>query len=585
MRILRLSGLLFLGLLMMWSCRTDKVISNEDFDVVIRLDRDPGRLNPILSTTSREREIHPYLFAGLADYDPVSLKLSPLLAKELPVRSVTEDGLIRYDFEILEDAIWPNGSPILAKDFLFTLKLVFHPGVKSRAWKSSLDIIKEVIIDSENPRKLAFTLKEENISALPALCTFEVYPEYIYDVQGILGNISLAQIRDEEYAGNLIEQDSTFKQIAQSFSSVKFSNETISGAGPYELDSWETDQYLKLSRKDNWWGNNYPERTLLNAGPKNLIFQIIADETTALTQLQGGAIDVMKLTDAQAFHSMQDDSELAALFSFKSENVLQYFYIAINNSHKILSDVKIREAMAKSIDIERIINVIEAGDAIRVAGPISYLDSSYDKTLNPIALDREGAQNILEDLGWTDTDNSGVLDKEIEGVKTELTIPMFASSDKSEKLCLLVQEDLKKVGINVEITRKKLSVILNDFVYKGDYGIFPLVNRWDLNQYDPHQRWHSDNAKSGGTNFLFYRNEKADVAIDNIRKTSDARQRDLYYKEFQQAVVGDYPIIFMYSPAERIVFNNNISLLTSPKRPGYFANASKFVGELASVSN
>ena len=45
----------------------------------------------------------------------------------------------------------------------------------------------------------------------------------------------------------------------------------------------------------------------------------------------------------------------------------------------------------------------------------------YHDGLKPIGFDPAKAKNYLKNSGWADTDNNGILDKVLEGKKTELT--------------------------------------------------------------------------------------------------------------------------------------------------------------------
>ena len=140
---------LLLLLLVFPFCKSEKKVQ---VDVVtVRLESDPDRLNPMLSSVGFATDVFRYMFYPLVDIDPATLELKPVLVTNLPVKSTVKggenDGLTSYEFEILPEAKWDNGSDITANDFIFTLKAVFNPAVGAERWRALLSFIKDVKID------------------------------------------------------------------------------------------------------------------------------------------------------------------------------------------------------------------------------------------------------------------------------------------------------------------------------------------------------------------------------------------------------------------------------------------------------
>ena len=64
----------------------------------------------------------------MADFDPVTYKLNPILIKSIPKEETITEGPFaggtKYTIEFREDAKWDNGSPITGNDFLFSTKAI-----------------------------------------------------------------------------------------------------------------------------------------------------------------------------------------------------------------------------------------------------------------------------------------------------------------------------------------------------------------------------------------------------------------------------------------------------------------------------
>ena len=146
--------------LLFTACRNEPQLPNKPVETVVtaRLAGDPENLNFILTPDAYATEIFKYLSVPMANFDPGTYKLTPSLIKQLPTITEMTDGdykgMIAYDFEILDEATWDNGSPIIAEDFLFTLKTALNPNYSS-PHKGTTGFINHFIIDETNPKKFA----------------------------------------------------------------------------------------------------------------------------------------------------------------------------------------------------------------------------------------------------------------------------------------------------------------------------------------------------------------------------------------------------------------------------------------------
>ncbi|MBK9014277.1 MAG: hypothetical protein IPM82_09360 [Saprospiraceae bacterium] len=71
----------------------------------------------------------------------------------------------------------------------------------------------------------------------------------------------------------------------------------------------------------------------------------------------------------------------------------------------------------------------------------------------------------------------------------------------------------------------------------------------------PKQLWHTDSAVPGGTNYSRFGNAASDALIDAIQNAPDEATRTKLYKDFQQLIYNEQPVIFLFSPQERIVLH------------------------------
>ena len=577
---LKAPTILFL-FLFLFSCKSEKPQPIGEYEVTVRMSRDPERLNPIIRSSSVAREVFSYIFLPLAEYNPENQKFESILAVDLPELERSSDGSISYTFNILPEAKWPDGQDVTAEDYLFTLKTVLHPQVNAAAWRNYLEQIERVETYDQNPKKLTIFFKEYYMLALEACGSVDIYPEHIYDPLGRMKRISIEDLKSEEI-DQLVDQDTSLQKFASDFNSSRFSRDVVVGAGPYELEDWVTDQYLILKRKEDYWGSEIENRPLLECFPSKIIFKIIPDDATALTQLKSGGLDVVKGISSLNYTELKKDSLNASKLSFHAPSLMRYYYIGMNNNSPLLNDSGVRNALSRLLDIDQIIESLEYGLGTRVTGDFLPSRSYYNEDLLPINLDLEKASEFLEDSGWRDSNSNGTRDKNILGQQKELKLRMFVTGSKlGNSIALLLQENAAKVGVEIEVVQKRFAQIRRDHLNTGDFELATLVKTQSLSPNDPYQSWHTDNIEPGGTNVFGFGNAQSDDLIEQIRNTPNEEEREEYYEALQTIMYEEQPVLFLFSPKEKIVVNNKFDGLISIKRPGYFANTFKLVASPA----
>lgn len=567
--------------LIMSACGTDnKEDTYQSFNVKLSISGDPERLNPMLSTNNINRQVFQYIFLPLADFDADKLELTPILAKEIPVPTKISSGKnkggLSYKYEIKPDAQWPDGTAITAKDYEFTVKAVMHPEVEAGAWRNYLSEIVDINLDTINERAFEVVVGREYILSTELTSTIQLYPAHIYDPTDALSNISLEQLRDADLYQEVVSKDSTITAFASQMNSNKYSREVVMGAGPYQLKDWVTNEYILLEKVPNYWGDRYPEIKALNGFAERLEIQIIPDNTTALSLLKSGEIDILSGVGASEFKDMQGEAKYDSLFNFLTPQLMRYFYLLLNDRDPKFKNKKVRRALAHLVDVDAIINALEYGNAEPTVGHIHPSKPYYNNKLKPISFDIEKSKEILQQEGWVDTNNDGSVDKKLNGKKVELEIDfLITGSALSKNIALIVQQSAKDAGVKVNIITKENKLIVQENIKPRDFDMYASASVSDASADDPYSKWHTDLADPFESNDSGFGTPRSDQLLEQIRITTDPQKRLPLYLELQEIMYDEQPVIFLYTPKERIIVNKRFDAQASSKRPGYFANTFK----------
>lgn len=540
-------------------------------EVIIHELADPDKLNPITSTSANSTYIENDIFMYLLEADKKTLTIQPALAKSRPeIHEITEGPLkggMTLTYEIREEATWDDGTPILASDVEFTYKCAINPLIDNEQLRPYLDFVADFVIDPSNPKK--FTVYSNKKYYLAEFSSGNIYiiPEKVYDPKGVMRKYSLKEMSNPANMDKL-KGDGDNVVFAQAFNSDKFQREKgfVVGCGPYEFESWVTGQRIILNRKKNWWG----DKAGLIAKPSRLTYEIINDWTAVTSALRGEALDLVYGIRPKDFLSLRDDADMKKMYQFHSPQEMSYVYVGINTKDERLSDVRVREAIAHCVNQQEIIKNLLYDLGTPQNSPILPSKKYYNDKLTSWSYDIARANNLLDEAGWKDSDNDGIRDKMINGSKKKLSfnIKYNSGNDTRANICVLMQQNCKKAGIEINPTVKEWTVFLNE-TKNHQFDLY--VGGWVSEAIgdDPKQIWHTS-SYNGGSNYVGFGDENTDALIEQIRSELDESKRELLFKQFQQIVHDRIPYIFLYSPKNRLVIHNRFENAPAyVARPGY----------------
>lgn len=545
--------------------------------VYVRLAAEPNGLNPLTTEDGSSIQVTSQIFQSLLEFDPQTLELTPVLAKSRPIVTSIDTGRFKggsaYTYEIREEATWKDGSPVTAADVAFTVKATLNKKSGANNYRSTIDFIKDIVIDPVNPKKLTIFSDKRYILAESSTGTLPILSEKAYDTEGVLKNISVADLAKAVKDSTVKLDAAAISAFATSFQQPKFSREAtaIVGSGAYELAEWKSGERLVLKKKANWWGDKIvASAPILTNLPEQIFFKFVSDEAAGMALIKDGQFDVAVRIQAKQFVEMQKDPKLASVYNFSTAPTNNLAFVGINCKDAKLNDRRTRRALAHLLNTADLIKNVMNGFAEPCATPFLSSKSYYDTSIKNPEYNLEKAKALLAEAGWKDTNGDSTLDKRINGKQTELVLRYCIQSVNAagKNIGLIFQEDAKKVGIKIELIPLE-SKAFGEAMKKRDYDIF--LNQFGLNAGldDPKELWASSSNTPDGGNRVQFENKQADALIEQIRSELDPVKRTVLYKQFQKLIVDEQPAIFLFSTKDRILLNKRFEAATTLRRPGY----------------
>ena len=538
-------------------------------------------LNPISTASPYPEIIYNNIIQPLMDMDLSTNKYIPVLAQAKPqIKEIAEGkyaGGISYTYQIKEGAVWDDGSPVTGKDIEFSVKLVFAPKVNSRHYAAYFSDFREVKTDPDNPKIVTITLGKKHFEGEEITGVIRVMPEYIYDSKKVLRDFSLVDLIDKEKSAELIKSNPELLTFAEEFNAPE-NRENIVGSGPYKFEEWETGQRVLLSKKQDWWGSEYQGQNLFfQANPDTLFYRVVPDQTALAISLKNQDVDVAFGFNAQDFENLQENEKVEKLFNFFTPQGFRFYFIYLNSQSPLLSDQRVRKALAHLTNVDAIIENLYNGMATAQPGPISPLAPYFNKNLKQIEYDIDKARALLSEAGWEDSDENGILDKEVDGEKVEFILRNLVSSTKfSKDLNAYLTNAFQEAGIALESDNVDFNT-LRKKMNQRDFDISSSALPSATMPIDYYPMYHTSADTPIGYNRSGFGNAESDKIIEEIQVTLTEEARLPLYLRLQEILYEEQPKIYLFSPKSKIAISKRLKGQGYGYKPYVHAPSLQFV--------
>jgi peptide/nickel transport system substrate-binding protein/microcin C transport system substrate-binding protein len=475
--------------------------------VNFNLGGEPPTLHPINSTDLYATRVKNYVLEGMLYHDIETYEYKPALAEKWEISKDNKT----FTFTLRKNAVFHDGTKVTAEDVKFSFDAIFDPANQAAHLRPYYEGIAKVEVVDEYTVKA--TAKDTYFKNFDSIAMMPIFPKHVYG--------------DAEKSKKMTR--------------------TLVGSGPYVLEKFDRGQVITLKKFDKWWGTNDKDwKGAYNFAKIN--FRFYKDETMYIERAKKGDLDYIDLRAESYVKKTDGPAWGKTVIKHKVENSSpkSYGFIAWNFRRELFQDRNVRVALAHLMNREEMNKKFRYGMADLATGP-TYLKSEYaSQNVKPFLYDPKQAQELLLKSGWKDTDKDGVLDKVVNGKKTDFHFTLLYGLKDNEKYWTMYKEDLKKAGIEMELKYLEW----NSFLKLMDEGNFDAVAlAWaggDID-WDPKQIWHSSSAVPGGSNFIYYKNPEVDKAIDEARQTLDSQKRNKLLKGVYEKIAYDAPYAFLFN--------------------------------------
>jgi len=446
-----------------------------------------------------------------------SATLYPSMAREVPsvangLWKVNEaTGTMTVTFRLRPGLKWSDGVPVTSHDFKFSWEM---------AENDKINVISRYVEDMIS-----------NVDDSDPM-TVVVYYKKLYP----LADYGLANV----YPAHLLE--ATFKNNPADINSSSF-NQKPTYCGPYMLDAWEPNNYIRLKANPVYF-----------AGRPNfdtVTFWIIPDSNTMLANFMAGKLDVsvpgMGLDDPDQANVLRERAGNTFFVQYIASAYVEHLEINMDVS-QAAQDVRVRQALQMAIDRNELNRRVFRGFRIPATNIVPINNPFELKTgLDPYAYNPTKANELLDEAGYKKGTDG--IRRDPKGNKLHFVISTTTSSVRAREFPV-IQAYWKAIGVETEFKPMASSKFFGDILPKGEYDLGMASTSDDPGQPVAYSRWHSSQiptAANGwvGTNRMRFKDAALDKAMTTTVTTVDAAKRTAAFYDAQRIINQQVPWILL----------------------------------------
>lgn len=497
---------------------------------------EPKTLNPLIAADARSREVIATMQADLVHINRATQLTEPALAKSW---KISLDGL-QYTLVLRQGIKFSDGQPLDADDVLFTFQVYLDENV--HAPQRDLLIVggKPIAVRKVDGQTVVFQLAKTYGAG-----------ERLFDGLAILPK----HLLEKPYQEGKLAQVGTLATAANQWA----------GLGPFRMKEYVAGQRLVLERNPYYWktdarGNRLPYLD-------ELVFLFVPNADAQVLKFESGESDVISQLGAENFSVLSRQQKGTAMTDAGPGLEYNFLFFNLNDpgekatpelrrKQQWFREVKFRQAVSAAVDREAIVRLVYQGRGSAIWGLVAPGNHRWgnEKLGHPArSLDRARALLREASFSWSSGTDGETTLQDSQGKPVEFSILTSSSNADRAKMAALIQDDLKQLGMRVQVVPLEFRSLLDRVTQSKEYDACVMgIASFDADPNSDINVWLS----SGGTH-LWNPSQahpatpweaEIDHLIEEQMSSRTFEQRKKLYDRAQEILAENQPMIFLASP-------------------------------------
>lgn len=497
-----------------------------------------GNFNPLYYSSAYDGYVVDLIFQSLATLNFDGTEYIPSIAKDW---DVSEDGKT-ITFNLREDIVFSDGTPLKASDVVFTYKALADPSYDGRYG---------TLVQDLEGYEAYFNKETEDFKGVVAEGDYKVTFNFAVGNRTNFANTTMSIMPEAYYGAGFTYGDTT---------SLSEKSAQPVGSGPYKLDTYTEAQFIFLTRNMNYADEGYMI--------KEILLQFV-DQSTDIIQLMSGEVDLLNGVIEPAKIKEARDGNYGANEYPRSG----YGYINFNTEAGPTAEVAVRQALTYAFDTNGFVNSFYKDDDTGLVlastqnhpfSQVSWVISDALKSeLIDYSYDIEKAKSILEEAGWK-LNSAGVREK--DGKLLELNIAAMPDHSILSVLIPMWEKSWnEELGVKLNVAYLEFNTMLDYVIYDSDNN----VDKWNvfflatsITSPDPdslYNEFHSSQIGSNKDNTARYNNPEVDKLFDEAKLILDVEEAKPIYAKIAKILNEEMPKIVVYANTYFDLYNPKLT--------------------------
>jgi cationic peptide transport system substrate-binding protein len=481
----------------------EDILQEKNQGLVYCAEANPVSFNPQITTTGSTIDIIAnQLYDRLISIDPVTADFQSELATDW---KVSKDGksvtfTLRKNVKFHSTAYFTPSRDFNADDVIFTFSRLFDVyNPYHFVGDASYPYFQSVGID-------------QLIRKIVRVSDYQVRFELYNAESSFLANMAtdFAVVLSQEYAMQLKANQQT----------NRFDQYPI-GTGPYIYKEYRRDHLVRFYKNPVYWKHD----VVLD----QLVYDITPNGTTRIAKM------LTKECDVTAHPSSAQLSILAQRddINVEKETNLNIGYWAFNTERPPFDNIKVRQALAHAIDIDKIMQSVYFGNGLRAQSLLPPTSWAFEAQTTIPVFNPTLAKKLLTEAGFPNGFKMNIWAMPVSRIY----------NPNARKMAELMQSDLRKIGVKVSIVEYEW----NTFIQRiGEHRHDSVLLGWAADTPDPDNFFSpllSCTATFSGKNPANWCNPEFDALLTQALATTDLALRKKFYDAAQTMLINELPLL------------------------------------------
>ncbi|MGA7752196.1 MAG: ABC transporter substrate-binding protein [Candidatus Sulfotelmatobacter sp.] len=322
--------------------------------------------------------------------------------------------------------------------------------------------------------------------------------------------------------------------------------------GPFMVDDYKPGATVLLKRNPYYWKTDAQGRKLPYLDSIKLDIQ--SNRDVEILRFKRGEIDLINTLDSEYFDKLASTSPQVVNDAGPSLDSEQIWFNEVAKAplpqykKNWFRSSAFRRAISVAINREDLAHVVFRGHAQPAVGPVSPANKFwFNAKLKPETYSTDAALRALQSEGFR-LENGALKDK--EGNAVVFSILTNSGNKSRERMATMIQEDLQKIGIHVNVVTLDFPSLIERMTQTFDYEAILLgLTNVGLDPSEQMNVW-----LSSSENHQWNPQEKApetawEAEIDRLMRTqassADAKKRKEAFDRVQEIAVEEAPFIYL----------------------------------------